>query len=245
LNVKVLTMNIHHGRGTDRQVNLRRIAGVLRSSQAEIIGLNEVDRCFSRRSQFADQAAWLAEHLGMNLAFGPSLSRSGKEEYPLRQYGNALLSAYPIVQSRNVPYGRVRGMASRSLLDAQLRCGKETVRVMVTHLSLYPLWRRRQVRIIAERLRDNAVPVIVMGDFNMRPGSGSWREMTAVLQDASAALGKTTLTFPADRPRQQLDYIFVSGVWMVEDVAVFAAEPAASDHLPLAADLRFAASPLS
>ncbi|WP_237088696.1 endonuclease/exonuclease/phosphatase family protein [Paenibacillus larvae] len=47
---RVVTFNIHHGRGTDRKLNLDRIAQVIEKSQADVIALNEVDKYFSRRA---------------------------------------------------------------------------------------------------------------------------------------------------------------------------------------------------
>ena len=65
--VRVMSYNIHHGEGADGRLDLDRIAGVIRSEKAEVIGLQEVDR-FWRRSDFVDQVAYLAEELDMHAA---------------------------------------------------------------------------------------------------------------------------------------------------------------------------------
>ena len=57
-----MTFNIHHGKGVDKQANLSRIAEVIDICNADIIGLNEVDRHFSKRSLYEDQAGWLANN---------------------------------------------------------------------------------------------------------------------------------------------------------------------------------------
>ena len=49
-----MTYNIHHGKGIDKVVDLKRIADVITQSGAEIIGLNEVDIHFSNRSHFVN-----------------------------------------------------------------------------------------------------------------------------------------------------------------------------------------------
>ena len=69
-----MTFNIHHGRGMDKQLDLYRIAEIIKASDADIIGLNEVDKHFSKRSDYQDQISWLAKQLNMNQAFSPSLS---------------------------------------------------------------------------------------------------------------------------------------------------------------------------
>ena len=44
--------------------DLERIAKVIEDSGAEIIGLQEVDNHWAERSNFEDQAKWLADRLG-------------------------------------------------------------------------------------------------------------------------------------------------------------------------------------
>jgi endonuclease/exonuclease/phosphatase family metal-dependent hydrolase len=71
LQIKVMTYNIHHGKGMDKQVNLYRIAEVIEKSGADIIGLNEVDKHFSMRSFYEDQISWLAKQLKHASDFQP------------------------------------------------------------------------------------------------------------------------------------------------------------------------------
>ncbi|WP_338453008.1 hypothetical protein R4Z09_14730 [Niallia oryzisoli] len=46
MEIKVMTFNIHHGKGVDKQVDLYRIADVIENRHADIIALNEVDNNF-------------------------------------------------------------------------------------------------------------------------------------------------------------------------------------------------------
>ena len=55
LELRVLTYNIHHGRGTDGQIDLERIAEVILSTRPDLVALQEVDRR-TGRSNNADQA---------------------------------------------------------------------------------------------------------------------------------------------------------------------------------------------
>src|SRR4051794_39354446 len=97
MELNVMTFNIHHGRGTDRKLNIGRISQVIKESNADLIGLNEVDRFFSKRSDYIDQISWLAKHLEMNYAFGEAITLRSKKTNITRQYGNAFLSRYPII----------------------------------------------------------------------------------------------------------------------------------------------------
>ncbi|WP_235782509.1 endonuclease/exonuclease/phosphatase family protein [Peribacillus psychrosaccharolyticus] len=53
--VNIMSYNIHHGVGTDGQLDLGRIANVIKENGAEIIGLQEVDKHYGARSNFEDQ----------------------------------------------------------------------------------------------------------------------------------------------------------------------------------------------
>src|SRR5688500_5929836 len=86
--VRVLTYNIHHGEGTDRQLNLERLADVIKSVNPDLVGLQEVDQK-TARSKGVDQAARLAELTGLRAIFGKAM------EYQGGGYGLAVLSRWP------------------------------------------------------------------------------------------------------------------------------------------------------
>jgi endonuclease/exonuclease/phosphatase family metal-dependent hydrolase len=101
--LRVMTFNIRHGRGLDGRVNLGRIARVIRDARAGVVGLQEVDRHYGDRSGFVDQAGSLAAALDMRVVYGPTLDLEPPPPgRPRRQFGNAVLSAYPIQDSDNV-----------------------------------------------------------------------------------------------------------------------------------------------
>jgi endonuclease/exonuclease/phosphatase family metal-dependent hydrolase len=89
-------------------------------------------------------------------------------------------------------------------------------------------------------------PVIVCGDMNFPPGSQSYRKIASVLQDVQAhAPGHIARrTFPARWPLRRIDHIFVSRHFEVTGITVIENDLTriASDHLPLAADLRLVRS---
>jgi endonuclease/exonuclease/phosphatase family metal-dependent hydrolase len=237
--INVMTFNMHHGRGTDKKLSLERIAEVIRESQADIIGLNEVDRYFSKRSGYIDQISWLANRLKMNYAFGETIALQSKDSAAPRQYGNAFLSRYPIVWEKNHPVTfHSRVTEGRSLLETHVQLHEQLLKVYITHLSLNPLTHKKQTEFILEKALNDSHPVIMMGDWNMKPGARAWKKITRYFTDVCDAAGEGAYyTFPSFRPSLQLDYIFVSRDIHVASVEVIKKFSSTSDHLPLKAEL--------
>lgn len=234
VDLNVMTFNIHHGRGTDGELNLQRIADTIAASQADLVGLNEVDRHFSARSAYVDQIAWLRDYLQMDYAYSGAISRAAGE------YGNALLSRYPIQSIRHHRF-RFKMAENRSLLEAGVLISGFPISVYVTHLSLDRLTHRRQTAFILDTVKQDAHPAVCLGDWNMRPGSKPWRAVTQHLQDAWQKAGEGCgYTFPSFRPRSRLDYIFLSDDFHVARTEVITACPKASDHLPVSAHVSLA-----
>ncbi len=228
-----MTYNIHHGKGMDKQVDLDRIAEVIERSDADIIGLNEVDKHFSKRSRYEDQIRWLAKQLNMEQAYSPSLSLKSKKT--MRQYGNALLSRYPIVKNNSYPFNFISGLVERrSLLETTIEANKQLFQINVTHLSLNPFLHKKQTDFILNQACNCSHPIIIMGDWNMRPRSREWRKVTRNLQDVWSVLGEGAgYTYPSRRPRMRLDYIFASQNLRVVEAELVKTIPEASDHLPI------------
>ena len=83
----VVTYNIKHGRGMDNVVDLKRTTAVLALLDADIIGLQEVDRLVDR-SEDVDQPEFLGNQLDLESAFGAFMDYQGGE------YGMAILSRF-------------------------------------------------------------------------------------------------------------------------------------------------------
>ncbi len=223
---------MRHGCGLDRRVNLERIAFLIEQEKVDIVGLNEVDHCFSRRSFFEDQGRWLANRLNMNYVFGPAISIGQKRK---REYGNALLTRYPILDKHNYIFRfKVPVAEPRSILEAKIaHDDKKNLKVLVSHFSIHPVLNNRMVRFCMDV--DSSVPTIIMGDFNRRPSSNAYQKMIHKYEDCAAAHPHDT--FPSQKPRERLDYIFFSDHFKVIESRVI--ESHVSDHLPVVAELEF------
>jgi endonuclease/exonuclease/phosphatase family metal-dependent hydrolase len=235
LEIKVMTFNIHHGKGMDNRADLFRIAELIDKCDVDIVGLNEVDRHFSKRSLYEDQIGWLANQLDMDYAFSPSITIKSKHLSKIRQYGNALLSRYPIISKKSHVFNYISGfIEGRSLLEATIRINNQLFQINVTHLSLNPFLHKKQTDFIVSQLHTYSHPTIIMGDWNMKPGSRGWRKLTDTLQDAWLIGGKGVgYTFPSFRPRSRLDYIFVSHDLKIVDAEVITKMQAFVGYLSL------------
>jgi endonuclease/exonuclease/phosphatase family metal-dependent hydrolase len=95
--IDVATYNIHHAADVNEQLSLERIAAEIDATGAEVAGLQEVDRHWSARSEFVDQAQWLAKRVRMHVVYGANLDLDPPTAgAPRRQYGTAILSEFPI-----------------------------------------------------------------------------------------------------------------------------------------------------
>jgi endonuclease/exonuclease/phosphatase family metal-dependent hydrolase len=234
----VATYNIHSGVGADGVLDLERLAAVIEATGAEVIGLQEVGRHRRDDSGYEDQPLWLAERLGMEVAFGANLDdepeRPGR---PRRQYGTALLSRHPIVSHENTPLPCFPTGEQRGVLETIVDVGGHPLRVLVTHLQHDDAEERvAQVEALLARPHDDGLPTVLLGDLNARPGSAEHARLTAVFGDVWAAVGDGPgHSFEALDPRERIDYVLTrSGV---RPLAARLLPTPASDHLPLVAEL--------
>jgi endonuclease/exonuclease/phosphatase family metal-dependent hydrolase len=236
--LRVATFNIHHGVGLDGALDLARIAAVVERTGAEVVGLQEVDRHWSERSNFVDQATWLAEWLDMDVAFGANLDLDPPlPGAPRRQYGTAILSSYKIRETTNTLLPRPLGGEQRGLLEALIKVRGIPVRVFNTHLQHdSQVERLAQVDRIRQVLATAQESVVLLGDLNATPDTPEIAGLTDLLVDAWVTAGVGDgFTFDAATPHARIDYVMSSGDVVARTAAVVATD--AADHLPVVVDL--------
>jgi endonuclease/exonuclease/phosphatase family metal-dependent hydrolase len=236
--LRVASFNIHHGVGLDGVLDLARIAAVVERTGADVIGLQEVDRHWSARSNFVDQATWLAERLDMHLAFGANLDLDPPASgAPRRQFGTAILSADKIRATANTLLPRPLGGEQRGLLEVQIKVRGIPVRVFNTHLQHdSQVERLAQVARIRQVLATANESVVLLGDLNATPDTPEIAGLTDVLVDAWVTAGVGDgFTFDAATPHARIDYVMSSGNVVARTAAVLTTD--AADHLPVVADL--------
>jgi endonuclease/exonuclease/phosphatase family metal-dependent hydrolase len=236
--LRVATFNIRHGVGLDGALDLARIAAVVERTGAEVVGLQEVDRHWSERSNFVDQATWLAQWLDMDVAFGANLDLDPPVPGgPRRQYGTAILSTYKIRETTNTLLPRPLGGEQRGLLEALIKVRGIPVRVFNTHLQHdSQVERLAQVDRIRQVLATAQESVVLLGDLNATPDTPEIAGLTDLLVDAWVTAGVGDgFTFDAATPHARIDYVMSSGDVVARTAAVVATD--AADHLPVVVDL--------
>ena len=216
--ITVMTYNIHHGAGMDGKLDLDRIAEVIKTQDADIVGLQEVDANYSARSDFQDQARILAEKLRMHYIYGPAIV-SGDPQNP-NLYGDAVLSRFPIEHSKVHKLRFRQGHEPRVCVEARIDIDGQDYTFMVTHLDhMKNEVRVEQTQDILKAVESIKGPIILMGDFNcLPPGENSSDEWTRKTKPVGLVIEKFKDSFllaPKGSPGtirgdRRIDYIFVS-----------------------------------
>ena len=237
---RIVTYNVHRCVGTDRRLDVARIAAVLAALEPDIVALQELD-VGRQRTGHVDQAHEIAERLGMVSHFHAAMRV--EEEH----YGDAILTRLPerLVKAGALPgYPRVRGLEPRGGLWVEVEIASRSCQVINTHLGLVPREQQIQAASLAGPAwlahADCQAEAILVGDFNATPTSVVHRTLSARLSDARrlAPRRKPTATFPSALPVLRIDHVFVSTGVTVRDLfaPLDALTRVASDHLPLVMD---------
>lgn len=239
---RVLVFNIHAGKDAAGKPNLDGVAALVKSTRADLVLLQEVDRN-TARSGGVDQVAALAQATGYEAAFGPSLLHYDGGEYGIAILASSIgyRSTWPLPV---VPVQTRAGGSSepRVALLAFASVNGATWRTIDTHLDpAEGPARAQEVAHLIEVFRDQAAsrePVIVGGDLNSTPDNPVLAPLTAAgLRDAWIECGSGPgFSYPADTPIKRIDYLFLSGNVRCAKAEVLDSQ--VSDHRPLLVTLK-------
>ena len=242
--LRVLTLNLAHGRGNQlvqrlrrrsrAELQLLRVAALLLRQRPHVVALQEADgkAIWSGRFNHVDflaRQAGYAGYIQMHHVQGLGLS-----------YGTAILASGDLREGCGGTFGPTpptfpKGWVSAVLPWAAVPGG--AVRVISLHLDfLRARSRQAQLRELSLELAVEALPLIIMGDFNSTPRrEPAMAELMSGLGlhtfelEATAA---TTHTHPASRRR--IDWILASQ--HLRFVRHTVLPDVLSDHLPVTAE---------
>ena len=167
--------NIRHGRGTDDEVNLDRIAGVLGRARLDLIALQEVD--FNvQRSGHIDQAKALADQLSLKSGRNWRSIAAPAIEFDGGQYGNAVLfdaDKFQLLASYTLKLpGHVDGDGQRSAAILSLKFGCSIFQFVASHFShlnteelTAPSLHERSVELLHSSINPDR-PTLLAADVN-------------------------------------------------------------------------------
>ena len=243
--LRVMTYNIYGARATSpaNAADLDAIAEVIRRQNPDFVTLNEVDVFTNRTGKDVHQARDLAEKLGMEWHFSKAIDRDGGE------YGDAVLSKYPILEKRSyrLPCAAEQPGEDRSLCVIRVQIDGKDLYVASTHLDHLSGDASRLVQATEiRRIRDTELEgdLILCGDLNAIPSSNVIATMTSFLTNTGPI---DQYTFPSDDPSRKIDYIMYAPIehFGVQNCQVVSRGDQqvggvdASAHRPVIADIRF------
>ena len=230
---RFMTYNIHHGEGVDGTVDLPRLARLIQEERADVVALQEVDRNV-RRTQGIDMPARLAELTGLTCVFSNNLSYGGGE------YGNAILTRFPVRSWTNEHLTKLGAVEQRGLLQATIEIQGTLIRVACTHLdsSRENAERLHQVSQLKELL-SNGTPLLLGGDFNATPQSMVHRQLQEKWIDLWPLVSEGPgHTIPAQDPTRRIDYVWIEPNSVLRPKRAWVPQSLASDHLPIIIEFR-------
>lgn len=238
--LKVASWNIFGGK------DLPGVIKCLKAIDADIVGLQEV---LESEDGSENNARTVADVLGYEWIYEPAKLLTPSQSYVLqelgigenRQWGNAVLSKFPIKEKRVHALSEVR---KRIALEAVVDVGGEDLHFFSTHLvhSLDAAEIRTEqaaalLALVPERR------AIVVGDFNAKPETEAIQNMSRVLVQTESDLTRFTrgmhpevyVTLDPDGKKKRIDYIFITRD--LRAVSSDVVDSDASDHLPISATL--------
>jgi endonuclease/exonuclease/phosphatase family metal-dependent hydrolase len=225
--LRVMSYNIHQGINADLVMDLEEIADVIVAQRPDVVLLNEVNRARATNG-FVDTLPLIGRRLGMGYVFGANY-RDG-------QYGNALLSRYPILGWDNLHYAH-NTTETRGLLRAVVQAPGGPVAFFGTHLDHSEGPDDARAEQVAEALAvwDGAPRTILLGDLNAEPDAPELQGIyEAGFVDVLQATSQESLfTFWDATPSRRIDFIFVTPD--LTPVRAWVVRSRASDHLPVMA----------
>ena len=233
---RVMTYNIHHGEGMDGRIDLRRIANVILEARADIVALQEVDKGVERTGK-RDLPSELAALTGMTCVFSNNHPFQGGE------YGNAVLTRFPVKRAGNHHFKMLQAKEQRGLQELVLDVDGRRLAFLNTHLHAGQPETERwsSVQEIEQKLKDyGQLALLLCGDMNAVPDSRVIARLAGILDDTWLLAGEGDgFTVPSTGARRRIDYILKSRYPKLRPLKAWVTQTEASDHLPLTVEFEW------
>lgn len=242
--MRILTLNLAHGRGTafhqaftGRQrilQNLDAVAELIRSTDSDVVALQELDAPSSWSGGF-DHLDYLAKKTGFAHTFH---GIHADVQRPRLAYGTGVLSRFPIRAGRSWKFAK-NALDTKGYVITHIESPLMSLDLVSVHLDFKrDSERRAQLDDITQHLleRDLAADhLVVAGDFNCTVNGRGTVLSDFARRHALHASDESHDTFPSRKPRRALDHVLVSS--SLEVRRRMAVPVLVSDHLPVMAEL--------
>ena len=244
MKLSVGSYNIYHGENKWKQIendehiiDLKETAKTVAALGVDLCGLNEVRNQWGEEG-LCNQAEIIARELGWHYYFAKAINIPGGE------YGNALVSKYPIRSAYCVPIettAEERDPAlryeNRILLVAEVEVEDRILTVTVCHFGLRPQEKTKAVAVVTKEMGKITTPAVFMGDLNITPDTPEYAALAEVMTDTLPDPKGEHPTFSHQTPKAKIDYIFTNGLCKTVDAKIPAV--GISDHRPIVATIEF------
>lgn len=235
--IGIATFNIWHDAGGNWPARLALLTAALRAADADVIALQEVLEDAGKG--LPNQASTIANALGYPEVHFVAVESEGAP----KRYGNAILTRWPVIE---IARRRLEPLSDfRTAIRLRVQIGSEPVDIVATHLAWQPeaaAVRTQQATDLLDWLPDDAVPRIIMGDFNAPLDDPGLRAFGLPRFASALPRGATATTLNPERGHKPrvIDHIFVErSKFVVTDAHIIGDTPVngeyPSDHFGVVA----------
>ena len=194
--IKIITLNIAHGRGMDGIVDIDRQAELVNTYKPDIVFLQEIDM-YTKRAGERNQIREFSKRVYL-----PYCSMESNITLEDGYYGDGIISRFPISFSVNylMPLTDLNH-EQRGILCNRISMGTAKINLFSVHLSTYEEERIlacKELDRIINKINKNEI-VIMGGDFNVgvtRNGKGRYTFTKKEQYEEYELLGKNLLKVP-------------------------------------------------
>jgi beta-N-acetylhexosaminidase len=248
--MKVATYNIASGqtfedfaKTGESTFDLMKTAAFIKGFGADVITLNEIASQYTTNAGRINEVEQIAQHC----EYESSEFAQGTIFPPTRDLGNAILSNYPILESKAIrvlaPTEEERRpdenswYEDRVILCCILEAFGTKIRYITTHFGLNKQEKERMMSALCDLLNESDMPTVLSGDFNELPHSDILQPIYEKYRSAADVMGVNDCTLcESMEPPLTVDHIFVSDHFEVLEYRVL--KRVVSDHYPCLAKLR-------
>ena len=196
--IRIMTYNVGvFGKYVDNSIPM--VAAMLKEANPDIVGLNELDSCNTRHSNFQLQDLNNSLGKGWNYVFQSMFPYQGGG------YGVGVETTHKVIGTRSYDIPKTPGVKHMGVLAVET---KDFV-FMTTHLNVTGSVSLEQAKLINEYVRRDywasGKPVFLAGDMNSRPDSQTMAELNRYW----TVISVKEPTFPSTAPDRCIDYVLI------------------------------------